>query len=128
MDTIKGNVDGAIRDTNHEMSHAFRSRDECMFSIHCSPRQPPSLRPAFAAPHVHSKLFSTPIHLYGLGLYNSPGNSLAAQMAQIRATYSQAVQGRMARIAPAFGFGGIGNKYFRESFRASVLGDTAKSA
>mmetsp|Transcript_65902 Transcript_65902/g.185483 ORF Transcript_65902/g.185483 Transcript_65902/m.185483 type:complete len:275 (+) Transcript_65902:60-884(+) len=60
------------------------------------------------------QFLSTPLHLYALNLYNAPTAGVADHAAFIRKVYVQTVSARIARIAPAFGFGGIGNTYFRQ--------------
>eukprot|EP00127_Corallochytrium_limacisporum_P002242 Clim_evm30s109 gene=Clim_evmTU30s109 len=65
---------------------------------------------------------STPIHLLGLDLYNNPGASAASRIAQIRSTYIGSALARIGRIGPAFGFGGIGNTYFRKGLQHQLLG------
>merc|ERR1711953_125363 len=61
---------------------------------------------------------STPLHLTGLDLYNRPAAALPARASFIRAEYIATLSGRVARIAPAFGFGGIGNALMRKRFEA----------
>merc|ERR1719198_1472525 len=59
------------------------------------------------------QIFSTPLHLYGLDLYNRPQASFADRIRMVADNYRGAAMARMMRILPAFGIGGIGNKYFR---------------
>ena len=61
--------------------------------------------------------FTTPMHLLGLDYYNRPTASTTERVGEIIKHYNKSVAARMARIAPAFGFGGIGNTYFRETYR-----------
>lgn len=71
------------------------------------------------------QLFSTPVHLLGLGFYNNPGKSMAFYTQEISEKYVSSATGRMGRILPAFGFGGIGNKFLRDSWRSSVRTPTS---
>ena len=64
------------------------------------------------------QIFSTPLHLYGLDLYNRPNVSLEDRLKMIFDNYRGAAMARMMRILPAFGIGGIGNKYFRNKGRS----------
>jgi len=65
------------------------------------------------------QLFSCPLHLHGLDLYNRPvatdGSALttANRMQFIRQEYWKTAAARIARIFPAFGIGGVVNKYVR---------------
>jgi hypothetical protein len=48
-----------------------------------------------------------------LDLYNSPGAAASARLAFVKKEYLKSVSARVGRIAPAFGFGGIGNTYIK---------------
>lgn len=61
------------------------------------------------------QLFSTPLHLWGLDLYNNPNASKPERISFVRREYAKSVGARIARIVPAFGFGGVGNRYFRNT-------------
>jgi hypothetical protein len=65
------------------------------------------------------QLFSTPIHLYALDLYNRPGVSRYMRFNLIKKEYFKSTFARVGRIGPAFGFGGVGNTYLR-SLRSRV--------
>lgn len=64
------------------------------------------------------QIFSTPLHLYGLDLYNRPKASFGDRVKMVIDNYRGAAMARMMRILPAFGIGGIGNKYFRNISRS----------
>jgi hypothetical protein len=68
------------------------------------------------------QFFSTPLHLYGLDLYNRPTAQTAERLGFIKGEYGKTVLARIARIGPAFGFGGIGNTYLRTEWHESVNG------
>lgn len=80
----------------------------------------------FAAPAA-VQLFSTPIHLLGLDLYNRPttttttGSGLArdpswrSRWAQIRKNWASSTLARICRIIPAFGVGGTVNTKVRRN-------------
>jgi hypothetical protein len=69
------------------------------------------------------QVLSTPMHLLGLGYYNAPQSSFASKVDVMRLHLQKSVLARMARIAPAFGFGGIGNKAIREGYREWLNGE-----
>lgn len=63
------------------------------------------------------QFLSTPLHLYGLDRYNrtAPNITLSDRFGRIRQEYFKTALARIARILPAFGIGGIVNKYIRMS-------------
>lgn len=63
---------------------------------------------------------STPVHLLGLDLYNNKGAIFKDRMLFLQREYWKSAFARIGRIAPAFGIGGIGNTYFRNSWRAKL--------
>lgn len=66
------------------------------------------------------QVFSTPIHLCALDLYNRPGATLGMRGQLIKKEYVKSTLARIGRIGPAFGIGGVGNSYIR-TFRKSFL-------
>ncbi len=73
------------------------------------------------------QLVSTPLHLYGLDIYNRAGTAAAPittndRVAFIQREYTKTALARMARIFPAFGIGGVTNKWLRKQGR-SVLAE-----
>lgn len=65
------------------------------------------------------QVISTPLHLYALDRYNRPEPNItySDRFARIRQEYVKTVLARIARILPAFGIGGVINKYLRRSGR-----------
>eukprot|EP00397_Hematodinium_sp_SG-2012_P046283 GEMP01052231.1.p1 GENE.GEMP01052231.1~~GEMP01052231.1.p1 ORF type:complete len:270 (+),score=47.78 GEMP01052231.1:72-812(+) len=63
------------------------------------------------------QVFSTPLHLLGLDLYNRPDVSAASRTKFVGCEYIKSAAARMFRILPAFGIGGVGNTYFREKYK-----------
>ena len=69
---------------------------------------------------VGMQIFSVPLHLLGLDLYNNPDRpglgpaAASGRINFIRKEYMKTLAARMARIFPAFGCGGVVNKYLRE--------------
>ncbi|ETI38110.1 hypothetical protein F441_15939 [Phytophthora nicotianae CJ01A1] len=63
---------------------------------------------------------STPLHLLGLDLYNNKGHAMSQRVGFIRREYVKSVLARIGRIGPAFGIGGVGNAYFRNTLRAKL--------
>ncbi|KAI4230457.1 MAG: hypothetical protein L6R36_000086 [Xanthoria steineri] len=59
------------------------------------------------------QVFTTPLHLWGLDLYNRPGASLAERVRQVGKNWAGSTLARMGRIIPAFGFGGVINAKVR---------------
>ncbi len=59
------------------------------------------------------QFLSTPLHLYALDRYNRPESS--DRLLRIKQEYMKTTLARVARILPAFGIGGIVNRYLRES-------------
>jgi len=62
------------------------------------------------------QLVSTPLHLLGLDLYNRPKQSTMSRLAFIGREYTKSTLARLCRIGPAFGIGGVSNKFLRDSF------------
>ncbi|KAM0796110.1 hypothetical protein BDR22DRAFT_776031, partial [Usnea florida] len=61
------------------------------------------------------QLFSTPLHLWGLDLYNRPGGAVSwrARVGKVGRDWAGSSLARMARIVPAFGVGGVVNSGVR---------------
>jgi hypothetical protein len=95
-----------------------------------SPGLPPSVAENFAqlSCPVIVQVFSTPIHLLGLSLYNSPTLDFAQRIASMRTTYQSALNGRMGRILPAFGLGGVGNRVLRDGMRRRATDRAVRKA
>jgi hypothetical protein len=67
---------------------------------------------------------TTPFHLTALDMYNRPDSSNIERAGFVKREYVKSVAARMGRIAPAFGFGGLGNAYLRKKFEG--IGGSAK--
>ncbi|OWY96350.1 putative mitochondrial protein [Phytophthora megakarya] len=63
---------------------------------------------------------STPLHLLGLDLYNNKGRAMTQRVSFVQREYVKSVLARVGRIGPAFGIGGVGNAYFRNTLRAKL--------
>lgn len=64
------------------------------------------------------QFLSSPLHLYGLDKYNRPnrpGLTSSDRISRIKQEYLKTSLARVARILPAFGVGGVVNKYIRKS-------------
>eukprot|EP00484_Ammonia_sp_Unknown_P011232 CAMPEP_0197076602 /NCGR_PEP_ID=MMETSP1384-20130603/212200_1 /TAXON_ID=29189 /ORGANISM="Ammonia sp." /LENGTH=249 /DNA_ID=CAMNT_0042515461 /DNA_START=44 /DNA_END=793 /DNA_ORIENTATION=- len=70
---------------------------------------------------IFIQLFSTPLHLTGLDIYNKPSNTVALRMAFVRREYVKSLLARMARIFPAFSLGGLGNKFYHDLICDAVV-------
>jgi hypothetical protein len=64
---------------------------------------------------VSMQILSTPLHLFGLDLYNRPEVSMSTRLQFIKQEYIKTTLARMSRIFPAFGIGGVVNKSVRKS-------------
>ena len=70
---------------------------------------------------VTMQIFSTPLHLHGLDLYNRNSDLPASdRMAFIQKEYIKTTVARMSRIFPAFGIGGVINKEVRKTGNATL--------
>jgi hypothetical protein len=70
----------------------------------------------FVCPAI-AQLLSAPMHLIGLNLYNHKGASVTEHASFIKKQYLRTSVARIARIIPAFGVGGIGNRTLRHDLR-----------
>ncbi|KAI8931171.1 hypothetical protein NX059_011523 [Plenodomus lindquistii] len=59
------------------------------------------------------QVFSTPLHLLGLDLYNRPNVSGGMRVARVARDWGKSVAARVGRIVPAFGVGGVVNMKVR---------------
>ncbi|KAK2739569.1 hypothetical protein FQN57_006531 [Myotisia sp. PD_48] len=69
------------------------------------------------------QLFSTPVHLLGLDLYNRQpvgGLSAADRWARVKRDWIPSCAARIGRILPAYGVGGVANTRFRETLMESI--------
>jgi hypothetical protein len=73
----------------------------------------------FLAP-ASVQLFSTPIHLLGLDMYNRPNGTFRERWDVIRSNWLVSTAARMCRIIPAFGVGGIVNLKMRRHLMEKV--------
>ena len=67
------------------------------------------------------QLFSCPLHLHGLDLYNRNEATSQARWAFIKQEYIKTSAARIARIFPAYGIGGVINTYARKYGKAYCL-------
>lgn len=63
------------------------------------------------------QIFSVPMHLWALDLYNRPGVSLGERASFVAREYAKTVVARWARILPAFGIGGVINNELQRVLR-----------
>ncbi|MCJ1380182.1 hypothetical protein MMC17_003285 [Xylographa soralifera] len=94
----------------------FALRDS--LTVFASFNVPPLLAPVLGSQNAAQflapagvQLFSTPLHLLGLDLYNRPerGVGWGDRWARIRRDWGGAALARMGRVVPAFGVGGVVN-------------------
>lgn len=60
------------------------------------------------------QVFSTPLHLLGLDLYNRNQATWTERFAKVRSGWSTSTLARVCRIVPAFGVGGVVNGNVRK--------------
>jgi hypothetical protein len=76
---------------------------------------------------VVTQLIASPLQLLGLDFYNRSLSNISTHEAFVERcrflgqNYTSIVLARIARIAPAYGIGGIGNTYFRNAWRSSLI-------
>lgn len=86
-----------------------------------------ALRVSQMACPIGMQLIVSPVQMLGLDFYNRPmknssyKHAIIERYVFVRNNYTSIVTARVARIAPAFGIGGIGNTYFRDLWRDRVL-------
>lgn len=68
----------------------------------------------FVAPAI-VQLFSTPLHLLGLDLYNRPAEVWKERWLTVKKNWAVSVAARVCRIVPAFGVGGVVNTNVRKN-------------
>ena len=68
------------------------------------------------------QLFSTPLHLWGLDLYNRPGMRWNQRLARVSRDWIGTSVARMARVVPAFGVGGVVNGRLRKKLMSRCEG------
>lgn len=74
----------------------------------------------FLAPAA-MQIFSTPLHLLGLDLFNRPDRlGLPARAIQVTRNWAVCALARMGRIVPAFGVGGVVNGQVRSNLMAGL--------
>lgn len=61
------------------------------------------------------QIFSTPLHLLGLDLYNRPGATKAERVTRVVRDWGTSCAARICRIVPAFGVGGVVNSTMRKN-------------
>jgi hypothetical protein len=66
------------------------------------------------------QILSTPLHLLGLDIYNRASATGEERKTFIKQEYFKTMLARMARIFPAFGVGGVVNKYIRKEGNAKL--------
>ena len=62
------------------------------------------------------QIFSTPVHLLGVDVYNNSDNNFSKRLEFIKREYFKTTCARMSRIFPAFGIGGICNRTYKSYF------------
>ncbi|PWW73993.1 hypothetical protein C7212DRAFT_214037 [Tuber magnatum] len=67
------------------------------------------------------QIFSTPLHLTGLDIYNRQGEAtIKSRWEAVKRNWPPSALARMCRIIPAFGFGGVANAGIRRSLLEKV--------
>ena len=73
------------------------------------------------------QLLSSPLHLLGMDLYNTPSNTVNGRIRFIAREYVKTTAARISRIFPAFGIGGVANRTFR-NYGNEILDKKYKTA
>lgn len=73
----------------------------------------------FMAPAT-MQIFSTPLHLLGLDMYNRQRATWGERLAKVQAEWGKSTIARMGRIIPAFGVGGVVNRGVREKLMGNL--------
>ncbi|PFH34763.1 hypothetical protein BESB_067960 [Besnoitia besnoiti] len=76
---------------------------------------------------VGIQLFSTPLHLLALDIFNNPGRSPGQRSRFLVTAYGGTVLARASRILPAFGIGGILNTRLKDGLRKFIPASEAKA-
>ncbi|MCJ1479444.1 hypothetical protein MMC13_008130 [Lambiella insularis] len=118
------NVGAAIKKVVPKSTLAlFALRDS--LTVFASFNVPPLLAPVLGSQNAAQflapagvQIFSTPVHLLGLDLYNRPGGAggkiaWGDRWGRIQRDWGGAALARMARVIPAFGVGGVVNSGVR---------------
>lgn len=74
------------------------------------------------------QLLSTPLHLWGLDLYNRPSGAgnvvgVASRVRRVGRDWLGSSAARMARVIPAFGIGGVVNAGVRKRMMTGLQGE-----
>lgn len=69
---------------------------------------------------IFAQLFNTPIFLYGMDKYNRPSASAPQRIQFINQQYLKTYLSRVARIGPAFSFGGVANRWLRQNLTPPI--------
>lgn len=75
---------------------------------------------------VAAQVIATPAQMLGLDFYNRPLTDFSYRAALVErfkfqhANFSSIIGARIARIAPSYGIGGVGNTYFRDMWRENL--------
>lgn len=64
------------------------------------------------------QILSTPLHLLGMDIYNSPNNDPQQRREFIKREYTKTLMARWGRIFPAYGIAGVLNKSIRSAGHA----------
>eukprot|EP01025_Chloroclados_australasicus_P005443 TRINITY_DN1164_c0_g1_i6.p2 TRINITY_DN1164_c0_g1~~TRINITY_DN1164_c0_g1_i6.p2 ORF type:complete len:394 (+),score=32.52 TRINITY_DN1164_c0_g1_i6:173-1183(+) len=70
---------------------------------------------------VAAQLVTTPWHLLALDIYNRQDARIVERVNFVGREMVKSTFVRMGRIFPAFGIGGVSNKYFRDNLKANFL-------
>ena len=126
-----GGAKSAVKRVVPKASFAlFAARDS--MTILASFNLPYYLAPMLGSQHAAQclapagmQLFSTPLHLLGLDLFNRPSNqpkspAFAERWAMVRRDWFGASFARMGRIIPAYGVGGVVNTRVRKQLMSRL--------
>ena len=93
----------------------------------CGINSTDSVRIAQIACPVSSQFLAGPAHFLALDFYNRPMNDVPLRTMiyergiLLSKNFTSLVSARIARIAPVYGIGGVGNTYFRNEWREYLI-------
>ena len=64
---------------------------------------------------------SSPLHLLGMDFYNNSKSTVGQRLQFIKKEYLGTTLARMGRIFPAFGIGGVTNKWLRGKSQGALI-------
>jgi hypothetical protein len=109
--------DGLTIISSFNLKHQFRRYLQAEYDM---PHVQAELAASFATP-MFAQLFSTPLHIMAMDIFDNPNATWAQRMAAIKKGYMSVCTGRILRIIPAFGAAGYINDTVNEKLSGHEL-------